>query len=514
MDILNIPSLKNKVRFLCLIPLFSHLSTSVCRGEELYVVNEGWFGHETGSVNLIDLEGDKIQYRLYFSSENGVSLGETTQYGVMYDGWLYLVSKGSSHDAGVLVRVNTDTDETEVVVNDFEEEGVQAAAYCPVNCDKGFLSSDKGLYVVDVVERQCVLVDTPFDTESRPQFGDMVCACDYLFAVARGRGVVVVDCSSFEVVATFDFPEISSVFLGADGFVYAAIDNPNMEFVRINPSTIGLFQINAGGVKDVAIANSWDSWRSGYVATTDDNVLYYVSKSGGINTFDLESFELAENAIDIPDALKIYGGLRCSPDSNRLYVSVVDEMWGNYVLVYSLQTGNLIKKYSLDYATFWFPALLVCRDVMPPNMRRPDDIKLAFNPSIAPYKKELCLEVEDSDSPTCGIVGFVEAENDGIVEITEKGHCRFVIQAKAVGATNLIVGATSQGREVSASVAVEVLSTNGIDNATESQTYYTIYDMNGLQVSNKSKTEDLAPGVYVKKFGNGLTEKLLIPYGK
>lgn len=57
-----------------------------------YIVNEGWFGHDNGSVNYFDVENQKLTTNIYKLNNEGLDLGVTTCYGTLWDGKYYFVS--------------------------------------------------------------------------------------------------------------------------------------------------------------------------------------------------------------------------------------------------------------------------------------------------------------------------------------------------------------------------------------------------------------------------------------
>jgi len=73
------------------------LSASAANAQSTYtdgffMVNEDWFGHTNGSVNLIKNDGT-VNYRVYSTVNNNQAFGATTQYGTIYGDKFYFISK-------------------------------------------------------------------------------------------------------------------------------------------------------------------------------------------------------------------------------------------------------------------------------------------------------------------------------------------------------------------------------------------------------------------------------------
>lgn len=45
-----------------------------------FILNEGWFGHDNGSVSFLNNE-DNFSYRTYQAANPGMELGTTSEYG-------------------------------------------------------------------------------------------------------------------------------------------------------------------------------------------------------------------------------------------------------------------------------------------------------------------------------------------------------------------------------------------------------------------------------------------------
>lgn len=57
------------------------------------IINEGWFGHETGSVSYYDYRSNAVETRALRNQNFGASLGTTSQSATLWNGKLYICSK-------------------------------------------------------------------------------------------------------------------------------------------------------------------------------------------------------------------------------------------------------------------------------------------------------------------------------------------------------------------------------------------------------------------------------------
>lgn len=57
------------------------------------IVNEGWFGHETGSVSYYDYKSNSVETRAMRNQNFGATLGTTSQSATLWNGKLYICSK-------------------------------------------------------------------------------------------------------------------------------------------------------------------------------------------------------------------------------------------------------------------------------------------------------------------------------------------------------------------------------------------------------------------------------------
>lgn len=57
------------------------------------IINEGWFGHETGSVSYYDYKSNSVETRAMRNQNFGATLGTTSQSATLWNGKLYICSK-------------------------------------------------------------------------------------------------------------------------------------------------------------------------------------------------------------------------------------------------------------------------------------------------------------------------------------------------------------------------------------------------------------------------------------
>ena len=58
----------------------------------VFFLNEDWYGHQNSTINFLSDEGEWT-YRVFQKTNPGKELGCTSQFGTIYNGKFYIVSK-------------------------------------------------------------------------------------------------------------------------------------------------------------------------------------------------------------------------------------------------------------------------------------------------------------------------------------------------------------------------------------------------------------------------------------
>ena len=125
----------------------------------VFIVNEDWYGHQNSTINFITNKGEWI-YRIFQKENPGKELGCTSQYGTIYGGKFYVVSKqekdpGAKITGSRLAVCNAKTmkclKEIQKIATDDKGESIaDGRSFLGVNEKKGYVGTSKGIYVYDM----------------------------------------------------------------------------------------------------------------------------------------------------------------------------------------------------------------------------------------------------------------------------------------------------------------------------------------------------------------------------
>ena len=319
----------------------------------VFIVNEGWFGHEPGSVNFWDRKSDEIECKVYEKANPGKELGVTTQYACIAEGKLFLVSKDPDH----LVVVNSETllEEGRVSLNIGR---TQARGFAYQDDKTGYLSSSDGIYKVDLAQFK-MGEKVP---EISGEVGKMMVLEGKLFALQSNK-LFVINTSTLAIEKTISMENSASgMVTDKDGklWVSASTQLVKVDPVLLEEETIDLpngYAVNKGFV--------WDAGCLTY--SKQENAFFFVEKGGWaarkVAKYDIET-KTVETICEIDSDFQIYGaGTFVDPISNKLYVTALkgfgQDAKYNRFYVYSLD-GTLEKV--LNYEHFYFAALCVTNE--------------------------------------------------------------------------------------------------------------------------------------------------------
>lgn len=371
-----------------------------------FIVNEDWFGHQNSTVNYIlpeNADGEYWHYRVFQQENPGCELGCTTQFGAIWNGRFYFISK-QARDGGATVtggRITVADARTMKVVKQLENidpNGSQCdgRSFVGIDAAKGYVSSSNGIWVLDLntvtVTGMVKGSSNPNTGDDKPvtdpsgslyhgQCGSMVLSGSYVFAAHQSYGVLVIDTAKDEVIkvistdAVQEGSGIGSVVLGNDGMVYGSIaggtDGRGSSLpylLRINPRSLDTSVISLPE-GCYGPANSWYAWTpDGFFASENENKLYWHGgptswfANQNIYCYDIGS-DTCTMIIDLskdPDNWQVYGcSIRMDPTTENIYMSVFHTFQDpTYVLRRYSNTGELLKEYPM-VSNYWFPSLPV-----------------------------------------------------------------------------------------------------------------------------------------------------------
>lgn len=436
-----------------------------------FLVNEDWYGWDNGTVNFLTSDGRWV-YRAFRRENPGETLGVTTQYGAIYGGRFFFVSKqaSSTADASTGGRLVVADALTLKRVAAFDEIGGDGRAFVGVDEHTAYIGTSSGITRFDLESMS--LGEEIAGTASEGglyagQIGAMVRAGGYVFAAKQAVGVLVIDATTHTLHTTIDLPTISTLTLGRDGGVWAA---DATSLVRIDVVTLETRSRLLPD--DCRVSSTWGAWNAGSLcAAYRNNFLYFANEKGNqIARYHIPTDELDADFFTLPDQDKAYvqqfqgAGLRVDPRNDRLIVTATQSGYlshymNNWVHVVDGLSGELLGTVELE-PYYWFPALPVFPDNEAPVIALPDRLSIGREP----VKISLLKAVTDADNLSASIVSAVEVEDSSVATARISGY-DLTVSGVSIGDTRLTLTVNSNGKKATRTVDVQVTEASGIDEA-------------------------------------------------
>ena len=437
----------------------------------LFLVNEDWYGWDNGTVNFLTSDGRWV-YRAFRRENPGETLGVTTQYGAIYGGRFFFVSKqaSSTADASTGGRLVVADALTLKKVAAFDEIGGDGRSFVGVDEHTAYIGTSSGITRFDLESMS--LGETIAGTGGEGglyagQIGAMVRAGSYVFAAKQAVGVLVIDATTHTLHTTIDLPTISTLTLGRDGGVWAA---DATSLVRIDVATLETRSRLLPD--DCRVSSTWGAWNAGSLcAAYRNNFLYFANEKGNqIARYHILTDELDADFFTLPDQDKAYvqqfqgAGLRVDPRNDRLIVTATQSGYlshymNNWVHVVDGLSGELLGTIELE-PYYWFPALPVFPDNEAPVIALPDRLSIGREP----VKISLLEAVTDADNLSASIVSAVEVEDFSVATARISGY-DLTVSGVSIGDTRLTLTVNSNGKKATRTVDVQVTEASGIDEA-------------------------------------------------
>lgn len=437
----------------------------------LFLVNEDWYGWDNGTVNFLTSDGRWV-YRAFRRENPGETLGVTTQYGAIYGGCFFFVSKqaSSTADASTGGRLVVADALTLKRVAAFDEIGGDGRSFVGVDEHTAYIGTSSGITRLDLGSMSLGEEIAGTGGEGglyAGQIGAMVRAGSYVFAAKQSVGVLVIDAATHTLHTTIDLPTISTLTLGCDGGVWAA---DATSLVRIDVATLETRSRLLPA--SCRVSSTWGAWNAGSLcAAYRNNFLYFANEKGNqIARYHIPTDELDADFFTLPDQDKAYvqqfqgAGLRVDPRNDRLIVTATQSGYlshymNNWVHVVDGLSGELLGTVELE-PYYWFPALPVFPDNEAPVIALPDRLSIGREP----VKISLLEAVTDADNLSASIVSAVEVEDSSVATARISGY-DLTVSGVSIGDTRLTLTVNSNGKKATRTVDVQVTEASGIDEA-------------------------------------------------
>ncbi|MDR2123136.1 MAG: DUF5074 domain-containing protein [Flavobacteriaceae bacterium] len=480
----NLPPLKGSVA----LKNAKTEETPVDYTKGVFFVNEDWFGHNNSTVNFLSDEGTWA-YRIFKKENPGHELGCTTQYGAIYGGKFYLVSK-QYQDVGAKVpgsRLAVCDATTMKLIKEFEYFGKNAngvsiadgRSFLGVDEHKGYIGTSNGIFTFDI-DNMTIGSQIPGTTSNTgglysAQIGTMLRAADKVFAVHQKEGLLVIDPVKDEVITTIQAPKdgtlqrgFGSVVQSKDGILWLSVAENQSGgggscdyMIRLDPWTLDSTRVSLPA--GMQIPNSWYAWTAdGFFSSTAENKIYWKNNGGWFNArriicYDIDKKEFKEiintGTIDKKKDWGIYGAsVRIHPVTDEIYASLFKQFNDpEYITIRMNKEGKILQTYEMEQ-NYWFPAMPVFPDNYDPAIELSEltvyqDTIISLNDKIL-----------DKDNMSVAIVKSLTGVDNALIDASIYRDALKITRKVAEGKTKFTLKVNSNGKLLEKEIIVNIIT--------------------------------------------------------
>ena len=480
------------------------------------MLNEEWYGHTNGGLNWYSPDYE-ITYQAYERQNPGMSFGCTSQYGIIYDGKLIVMSKQAADggdplpgggriviaDAATLNRLGSIDD---IMYGD-ETKSNDGRSVVGAGPGRVYAGTNNGVYVVDTNTFEIIgkvggkSLDgedngkpntDPSSSLYQGQIGDMVLAGNHVFITRQDYGIYIVDIDTDQVVEIIDEKEVQGITQSADGRVWYATLSPDKKqsvFVALDINTLkedARIQVPA---EFGAVTCGWGAWRTTqFTGAHSLNALFFcpgssISNGGGgvIYRYDIDDdkFTRLAQISGLPAHTEglsqaAYGTIRYDDRTGEIIAGTTEfKASGHYRYNWThfidAQTGEFLRTVELR-PYYWFQAHAIFPDACDPEVEDIDDLTLY----IEGEPLEVFINATDRDNNDANIrysllaaPAVLDHENYDaqlpVVDVALEGN-KMTVTPQSVGKHTIAFAVESNGKVVNHAINVEVVDkTSGLD---------------------------------------------------
>lgn len=315
-----------------------------------YMINEGWFGNDKGSVCYYK-DGEWTN-NVFLANNADYSLGNTSTTGIIAYNKMYITSK----EAPYLVEVDLNTYKQSSSIGSASTLSGQAYNFRAANENMGVLTTSTGAYKVSL--NPLALGAKLGETTGKS--GDIGRSKDYIFVI--DNNIRVYKASDLSFVKNLFEENLTGAITGfaqtPDGTLWAATGS---NLIKINATTLTAETIAMPESYAVnIISGGWSP--SGLCASTTDNALYFIQKGGWspkkAYRYDVESQNVTL-IISVADKYFFYGaGLAVNPKTGNVY-GIINYNYSPTNQVVVSDGKSEVPLETIDYSgTYWFPSTI------------------------------------------------------------------------------------------------------------------------------------------------------------
>ena len=485
-----------------------------------FILNEGWFGHDGGSINFLAADGG-MTYNVQERENAGFSFGNTSCSGMVYGGRLYVMSKQAGETGGALVVMDAKT--LKVIASFNEIGGGDGRSIAGANPHKVYIGTTAGVVTFDVDNMEIGDVVQGIGEEGayRVNVGEMPKAGGYGLGIEKGVGVRAIDAETDRVGGTIACTDVQGIAQTADGSVWIASSG---ELTCVDPATLETEEMLTLP-EGVNVMCQWGAWKpTAFCASRTANVLYWNQGGSWIGGNEFYRYEIGSDistlkpfftieglpAADDAKTQQAYGVARYDDRTGQLVVLTTQSGYGanyehNWIHLVNGATGELEKTVTLD-EYYWFPTLPIFPDKYAPEFVGVEN-KVGLEENGQPYTVDLAGKVADRDNIAYNITLSLAGGGDPSVADARLEGTTLTIAPVAEGTTTVTLAAESNGVVTELPIAVSVGASTGIGGVEAGNGGAT--EVARFTVDGK-KLDRPQPGVNIVRMSDGTVRKVVV----
>lgn len=311
-----------------------------------FIFHEGWMGTGLSSVSFYNYQTKSSKDTIYAKENPDKAIGTagtTLQYGAIYGGKLYLVSKAN----GPLIKTDAYTLKEEGRVT-----GKDWRAIIATDANTAVVSTTSGLFSLNT---ETMTLGNKITTETG-QIADLYQTDKYVYAVSQSKGLLVIDKTTLSISKTI--AGIIGCAITPDKNVWAI---GGTKIVKINSTTLE----ETAFVCPFKINGSWFAWHPASItASTKENAIFF-EKTGSFNGSGTEIYKFSGDVASlnapfakIPSDKVFYGSMAYDKRTDNVLVLTVKSGWGTNSLSNTLYSFDSTKGGdpvdALNYTGYYF----------------------------------------------------------------------------------------------------------------------------------------------------------------